>query len=115
MGDFMKSILSSYTRYFNLKYKKSGKLFESTYKASMIDKQSYLEHITRYIHLNPRRWENYRQSSLSYYRDGNEPEWLKTEKILCQFASRDEYMSFVSDYEEMQDMLAAMKYLLANQ
>jgi len=114
MSSFMKSVLSSYTRYFNLKYKGTGTIFESTYKAVRIDNDSYLQHITRYIHLNPRYWERYKYSSLKYYRGGNEPEWLKTEKILCLFNSRGEYMEFVSNYEEMRDMLAVLKYSLAD-
>lgn len=112
---FMKSVMTSYSRYFNMKYKRSGPLFESRYKAVRIDKQSYIEHITRYIHLNPRRWQNYYNSSLKFYRDGNEPEWLKNDKIIDLFRTREEYMIFVSDYEEMRDMLAEMKHQLADQ
>ncbi len=114
MSSFMKSVLSSYTRYFNLKYKRTGAIFESTYKAVRIDDDSYLQHITRYIHLNPRYWEKYKYSSLKYYRDGSEPEWLKNGKILCLFPSRSEYMKFVGDYEEMRDMLTVIKYSLAD-
>lgn len=107
--------MTSYSRYFNLKYKRSGPVFESRYKAVRIDTQQYLEHITRYIHLNPRRWENYYNSSLKYYRDDGEPEWLNTKSILSMFSSRESYMKFVADYEEMRDMLAEMKYQLADQ
>lgn len=112
---FMKSMMTSYSRYFNLKYKRSGPVFESRYKAVRIDSQQYLEHITRYIHLNPRRWENYSNSSLKYYKSAHEPEWLSTKYILSMFDSREEYMEFVSDYEEMRDMFAEIKYQLADQ
>lgn len=115
MATFMKSLIVSYTRYFNLKYSRSGKLFESTYKAARIDSDAYLHHITRYIHLNPRRWQTYRQSSLQYYRDGNEPEWLTTKPILGMFSSRRDYISFVSDYESMRDELSDIKHQLADQ
>jgi len=111
---FMRSLMISYSMYFNKKYMLTGSPFESTYKAVDIDNDAYLQHITRYIHLNPRRWEHYKQSSLKYYRNGHEPEWLKTERVLCLFSSRDEYMQFVSDYEEMKDMLAEIKYSLAD-
>ena len=112
---FMRSIMTSYSRYFNLKYKRTGSLFESRYKASRIDSDQYLQHISRYIHLNPRYWENYYNSSLKFYRDGNEPEWLKTDLILDIFTTRLAYFNFVADYEEMRDMLAEMKYQLADQ
>jgi len=111
---FMRSLNTSYSRYFNLRHKRSGPLFESSYKAVRIDQSSYYDHITRYIHLNPRHWENYFNSSLKYYRDGNEPEWLTTKPILELFASREKYMQFVADYEEMREMLAEMKYQLAD-
>jgi putative transposase len=115
LQSFMRSVMTSYSRYFNLKYKRTGSVFESRYKAARIDSDQYLQHITRYIHLNPRYWENYYNSSLKFYRDGNEPEWLSTESVLSMFTSREEYTSFVADYEEMRDMLAEMKYQLADQ
>lgn len=114
LQQFMRSIMTSYSRYFNQKYKKSGPMFESRYKAVRIDQQSYLEHITRYIHLNPRRWENYYNSSLGYYKNGNEPEWLNNKDILDLFSSREEYTAFVEDYEEMRNMLSELKYQLAD-
>lgn len=47
---FMKSIMTSYGMYFNLRYKRTGHVFESRYKSIRIDQESYLQHITRYIH-----------------------------------------------------------------
>lgn len=112
----MRSIMTSYSRYFNLKYKRSGPLFESRYKAVRIERDSYLQHISRYIHLNPRFWENYRYSSLRYYRDGREPVWLNTDRIINIFNDdRVAYTKFVADYEEMHDLLQELKYQLADQ
>jgi len=68
MTKFMRSLMTSYGRYFNLKYKRTGPVFESRYKAAQITSQGYLEHISRYIHLNPRYWERYAYSSLKYYK-----------------------------------------------
>src|SRR5664279_2291505 len=59
MTGFMRSLLTSYSRYFNKRCHKSGPLFESSYKASMISDDSYLQHISRYIHLNPRQWRSH--------------------------------------------------------
>ena len=111
---FMRSIMTSYSRYFNLRHKRTGSLFESRYKAVRIDDDSYLQHISRYIHLNPRYWENYYNSSLKYYRDGAEPDWLTTRPILEIFDSRSDYMEFVTDYEEMRDTISELKYQLAD-
>ncbi|MBI4435320.1 transposase [Candidatus Uhrbacteria bacterium] len=49
---FMQRQGNSYTKYFNRKEQRTGSLFESTYHVKHIDSQAYLEHITRYIHLN---------------------------------------------------------------
>lgn len=112
---FMRSMMTSYSRYFNLKYKRSGPVFESRYKAARIDQDEYLQHISRYIHLNPRFWERYKYSSLHFYRDGGEPEWLLPEKILDIFNNRQEYMKFVADYEELRDMRSELTHQLADQ
>ncbi len=50
---FLHKLGTSYTKYFNRKYKRSGCLFESSFKAKHVDNEQYLEHLTRYIHLNP--------------------------------------------------------------
>jgi putative transposase len=63
MPALMRCLLTSYSRYFNKKYHRSGPLFESRYKASMITDDAYYQHITRYIHLNPRQWRTHEWSS----------------------------------------------------
>lgn len=50
---FMHNLNTSYTKYFNLNNKRSGRLFEYTFKAKLIDSDELLLHISRYIHLNP--------------------------------------------------------------
>lgn len=114
LSEFMKSLMSSYSRYFNLKYKRSGSLFENRFKAALISNDSYLMHISRYIHLNPRSWKRYPYSSIKYYRTGNEPEWLHTAKILDIFSNREAYVEFLEDYEEHKEMLAILKHELAD-
>lgn len=115
MTRFMKSLMTSYGRYFNLKYKRSGSLYESTYKASRVDSNNYLEHISRYIHLNPRYWRNYQYSSVGYYINAPPPEWLSTQPILELFAGTNEYKEFLADYQEHKEMLDEVKRQLANQ
>lgn len=114
MTEFMRSLLTSYSMYFNKKYKRSGPLFESRYKASLISDDSYLEHITRYIHLNPRHWRDYEYSSLPYYLQQISDEWLSPKRILELFASPDEYLRFVEDHEQNKEMKDILKYELAN-
>ena len=51
----MHYINSAYTTYYNLKRNKCGHLFQGRYKSILVDKDSYLLELTRYIHLNPVR------------------------------------------------------------
>lgn len=113
LKDYMQSIANSYIRYFNTKYERRGPLFESRYKSSLIETQPYLEHITRYIHLNPKDWQTYKYSSLPYYLNEESPEWFKPEKILELFDG-ESYLEFMKDYEDHKAMLDEIKYELAD-
>ncbi len=53
ISNFMKKILDSYTRYFNLKTKRKGPLWQSRFKNVMIESDEQMLHLTRYLHLNP--------------------------------------------------------------
>lgn len=114
MTDFMRSLMTSYSRYFNLKYKRTGPLFESRYKASPITTQPYLEHISRYIHLNPRSWKKYKHSSLRFYLNEPSPIWLRPGRILGVFTDKAAYETFVSDYEDHKEMFDEIKHELAD-
>lgn len=109
----LQSVCTAYTMYFNKKYKRVGTLFQGVFKASRIDQDSYLQHISRYIHLNPRRHTTYRYSSYAYYTGTTPPRWLNPERILGLF-EYDDYAEFVNDYEEHARMLDELKHELAN-
>lgn len=49
----MTSLLTSYSMYFNRKYKRVGTLFQNRFKSILCDKDSYFLGASRYIHLNP--------------------------------------------------------------
>jgi putative transposase len=55
LSRFMQRLQSAYTSFFNHKYDKIGHLFQGRYKAILVDKDSYLISLVRYIHLNPSR------------------------------------------------------------
>ena len=114
MAAFMRSLLVSYSMYFNKKYKRTGPLFESRYKASRISEDVYLEHVTRYIHLNPKQWKIYEYSSLPYYLQQISDGWINPKRVLDNFSSAKEYLKFVSDYEKNKEMLDILKQELAN-
>lgn len=50
---FIHRLHTAYTMYFNKKYEKVGAVFQGRFKAKLIDKEEYLLHVSRYIHINP--------------------------------------------------------------
>ncbi len=115
MTRLMRGVLTSYTAYFNKKHKRIGPLFQDRFKASRISQDSYLQHISRYIHLNPKSYKTWEFSSLAYYLGNKKAGWVQPDKILEIFTSRKEYSDFVSDYEESKELLDELKHELANE
>jgi hypothetical protein len=71
--DLLHGVNGRYTGYFNRKYRRSGHLFQGRYKGILVDKDTYLVQLSRYVHLNPVRAkivempEQYRWSSYPGY------------------------------------------------
>ena len=107
----MRSVSTAYSMYFNKCYKSQGHLFQSIYRASRINNDAYLSHITRYIHLNPNTYKTYRWSSLPYYVGKKHCNWIHPERI--NDTSADEYMTFLEDYEDRKKTLKEIKGQLA--
>lgn len=71
---FLRKLGTSYVMYFNKKYNRVGPLFQGRFQAKLIDKDEYIIHLARYIHLNPFplltspvKLKNYPFTSLSAY------------------------------------------------
>ena len=50
---FMRKVCTSYSKYFNLKYKRTGSLFENRFKSVRIENDIQAKYLFSYIHLNP--------------------------------------------------------------
>lgn len=103
----MKQLNGIYTQKFNNKYKRVGHLFQGRYKAILVEKESYLLELSRYIVLNPVRagivsqpeewpWSNY----CAIIGKVKKPEFLIIDWILSQFSldkkkAIEEYKQFV--------------------
>jgi putative transposase len=109
----MRSVGVAYTTYFNKKYHRVGHLFQASFKAKRVENDAYLQHISRYIHLNPKDYSSYQWSSLPYYTGKNEAEWVKPGRILSLFKSKQDYLKFVKDYEAYKASLDEIKGSLA--
>jgi putative transposase len=128
---FMHKLGTGFAMAFNIKYKRSGTLFQGKFKAVHIRDETYLTHLSRYIHLNPvelkeKKWkeigikdwnkanqflEDYRWSSyLDYIGKENFPSIINRKLILDIFDNEKKYRKFirewlVKDISKIEDML----------
>jgi hypothetical protein len=97
LSKILHHINGAYTTYFNTKRNRSGHLFQGRYKAILVEKDSYCQELSRYIHLNPvpacgladrtseYRWSSYR----CYIVKEKKPAWLTTESVIGYFGDDD--------------------------
>ena len=90
---FLRRVVTSYVMYFNKKYQREGGLFQGKPRGVLIQNESYLLHLSRYIHLNAfeldskKPLEEYTYSSYPVYLAKKEVSWIKTSEILGFFKS----------------------------
>ena len=107
---FMRSLATRYSMYFNKKYNRVGKLFQGRYKAVLITDDSYLLHLSRYIHLNPLECTDNLVGAYSSYADYlglRKTKWIKPKiilnyfnhKLAPEFKKFNSYKDFVEKYK----------------
>jgi len=91
----MRHLNGVYTQEFNRRHRRVGHLFQGRYKAILVDKDSYLLEVIRYVLLNPVRanmtqtagqypWSSYR----SMIGKVSAPKWLARDRVLGHFSQR---------------------------
>jgi len=114
LSEFMRRLLTAYTVYFNRRHQRHGHLFQGRFKSFVVDKADYLLELSRYIHCNPKRPESYTGSSLRYYINGGEPNYLYSSEILSWFdGNRRKYAEFVQEgfTEEITPEILRQRYI----
>ena len=118
---FLQRWQDSLAKYINVRYKRSGPLFQGPFRAVQVARDEQLLHLSRYIHLNPltSRLVTNRPSLLRYpwssfgtYTRQKEAGLCSTELVLSFFDSPREYQSFVLDRASYQQSLEAIKHLI---
>jgi len=108
LSQIMQNLSFRYSRWVNRRYKRMGHLFQGRYKALLVDEDSYLIELVRYIHLNPvraglvRSLDDYEWSSHQSYLGVEAIPWLSQEWVLSQFSdsrgdTRNMYYQFILD------------------
>jgi REP element-mobilizing transposase RayT len=104
ISGFMRSVCDGYAKAINKGLSRSGHLFEGKYKMKQIVNDTYLVHLSRYIHLNPVRAglvrlpEEWQYSSCQVYFGMREEAVVSTQPVLEQFGSPRDYKKFVDEY-----------------
>ena len=115
MFQLLHSVCSSYTTYFNKKYGRIGPLFQDRYKASLITNDGYLQHISRYIHLNPKNFKHYKYSSYKHIVSKSSISWLSSSHLLSFFDDEiEDYIRFLDDLNDYQESFDEIKFELAD-
>ncbi len=77
----------TYTGYFNRRRRRSGHLYRGRYKCIIVDKETYLSILSRYIHLNPvrirsikKKTEKEKMDYLIHYRWSSLPGYINKRK-----------------------------------
>lgn len=101
---------TSYSKYFNIKYKQVGSLFQGRFQAKPVNSDIYLLHLSRYIHRNPTPTpgvglDQYEWSSYKIYLQAKATSLVDPSYILKYFAKTTdkqsaEYKKFV-EYDFM--------------
>ncbi|MGR8950890.1 MAG: transposase [Gammaproteobacteria bacterium] len=103
----MRQLNGVYTQYVNRTYGRVGHVFQGRYKAILVEKDSYLLELARYVVLNPLRagmvkesgdwpWSSYRAMTGVV----SPPVWLETDWLLGQFdpqrkRAQEKFIDFV--------------------
>ncbi len=96
LQNFIRSLCTRYSIYFNKKYERRGSLFEGPYKSTHINGTSELSLLTRYLH---KEGEN---SSYPEYLGKRNTPWVKTKVISSFNEIGNKYKEFVESYEPNQ-------------
>lgn len=110
MHQFLHSISIRYAMYFNKRHQRIGKLFQSIYKAALILEEPYFLHVSRYIHLNPKKYFDDVSTAHSSYLDyigKRHTNWVKPEFILSFFGSNESVL--VHKYRGYQEFVESAK------
>lgn len=106
ISKFMTRLGDAYTKYFNARNEREGRLFTGSYKQVGIENNEQLIHTDRYIHINPstsshtkvpiKQLPNYPWSSLPSYLRQKRDLLVQPEEVLAFFQSPKDYWDFIS-------------------
>ena len=110
MANFMRSLGTKYSKYFNKKYIRVGPVFQSRYKAVLVETENQFIYLSKYIHRNPLDilptgtvLVGYKYSSYQNYLGKFDQAWVDKSEILSYFSKlnpEESYQQFVEEIDE---------------
>lgn len=109
-------LFGTFAKKMNLKYKRTGSLFEHTLRRILIDNEGYLLNVVRYIHHNPVKHRIVKQTTdyvwTSYHSFMSQRQTkLQRDKTLFWFKGLDQFTSY---HEKQEDDEYAKAYFIEN-
>jgi len=105
----MHDLNGGYVNFFNKRHEREGHLFQSRYRAYVVEDEGYWFEVSRYVHLNPVRaglvtkpedwaWSSY----AGYHRRRQRLAWVDYDRVLCDFGRNMKegsrrYRAFIED------------------
>ncbi|MFY9487932.1 MAG: transposase [Solirubrobacterales bacterium] len=94
----MRGALAGYSRQYNTRYERTGRLFESPYKASLVTEHRYAKELIAYVHTNHPDQLQHPFSSHAAYSDPSIAPWLSVSSGLAIFGGLQPYLDYVASY-----------------
>ncbi len=117
----LSKLSNSYTKYFNIKYKRVGPLLQGPFQARRVEDDEQLIHLSRYVHLNPivdslvKDLGDSPYSSYPEYLGLSETNLFQKKSVLSNFSSAKDYEQFVLDQVQYARELKKIERLLFNE
>ncbi len=115
---FMHKLSTSYTNHFNVKYERSGSLFQGPFKSVLINSNEYLLYLSAYVNKNNfihgyNKDDSWPYSSLACYLGEKDGKLVNKDIILNQFRNAAEYKYFMQrNALYMREKKGLEKYLI---
>lgn len=120
LSKLMAPVLGGFAGYYNRRHGRSGYVFQNRFQSILVDAESYLLELVRYIHLNPLRagiveslgeLESYRWTGHAGILSGSAREWHQVDEVLKLFgsstrAAEKSYRQFLAEADKHQTHLS---------
>lgn len=117
INQFLHSLETRYTMYFNRRHKRIGPLYQDIYKAVSVDHEEQFVYLSKYIHKQALASQgpalrNDQPSSYPEYIGERKTEWVHQEEILSYFSKTNPGLTYRAFVEESDDFSSMQNKLL---